>query len=102
MVLHYYLADDTVEIRESRLPNAGLDTAPTFLRRCRLPKTVEPLRRPGEHADRTVLNVFGPMGKGGRYILDSLKVSVKSFITLTSKLELIIYLRTKSATGSQF
>jgi len=76
MVLHYYLADDTVEIRENFPANAGRDSAPTFLRRCRLPKTVEPLRRPGELADRTVLNVFGPMGKGGRYILDSLKVSL--------------------------
>ena len=28
---------------------------------------------PGKKTDRTVLNVFGPMGKGGRYILDSLK-----------------------------
>jgi len=73
-VLHYYLADDTVEIRENFPANAGRDAAAMFLRRCRLPKSVEPLRRPGEHADRTVLNVFGPMGKGGRYILDSLKV----------------------------
>ena len=73
-MLQYYLADDTVEIREVFPPNAGRDTAPTFLRRGRLPKTVEPLKRPGEQADRTVLNVFGPMGKGGRYILDSLKV----------------------------
>merc|ERR1712164_2872 len=31
------------------------------------------LRQPGEITDRTVLNVFGPMGHGGRYILDSLK-----------------------------
>jgi len=74
MVLHYYLADDTVEIREMFAANAGRDVAPTFLRRGRLPKKVEPLRRPGELVDRTVLNVFGPMGKGGRYILDSLKV----------------------------
>jgi Ca2+-binding EF-hand superfamily protein len=31
------------------------------------------MRQPGEQTDRTVLNVFGPMGHGGRYILDSLK-----------------------------
>jgi len=82
MVLHYYLADDTVEIRENCPANAGRDAAPTFLRRCRLPKTVEPLRRPGELADRTVLNVFGPMGKGGRYILDSLKVCIADYSLL--------------------
>jgi len=34
-----------------------------------------PKRQPGEITDRTVLNVFGPVGQGGRYILDSLKVS---------------------------
>lgn len=34
-----------------------------------------PKRQPGEVTDRTVLNVFGPVGQGGRYILDSLKVS---------------------------
>jgi len=74
MVLHYYLADDTVEIREVFPANVGRDSVATFLRRGRLPKTVEPLKRPGELVDRTVLNVFGPMGKGGRYIIDSLKV----------------------------
>lgn len=33
-----------------------------------------PLHQPGEITGRTVLNVFGPMGHGGRWILDSLKV----------------------------
>ena len=32
------------------------------------------LKQPGVETKRTVLNVFGPMGHGGRYILDSLKV----------------------------
>lgn len=73
MILHYYLADDTIEICEVLPANSGRDAVPTFLHRGRLPKTIEPLRRPGEVADRTVLNVFGPMGHGGRYILDSLK-----------------------------
>jgi len=73
MVLHYFLADDTIEIREMIPPNAGRDATPVFLRRGQLPKLVENLRQPGEHTDRTVLNVFGPMGHGGRYILDSLK-----------------------------
>lgn len=31
------------------------------------------MNQPGEVTKRTVLNVFGPMGHGGRYILDSLK-----------------------------
>ena len=74
MVLHYFLADDTIEIREMIPSNAGRDATPMFLRRAKLPKDVEKLRQPGEATDRTVLNVFGPTGHGGRYILDSLKV----------------------------
>lgn len=74
LVLHYFLADDTVELLERVPPNAGRDAGPVFLRRSRLPKGPTPLPQPGEIANRTVLNVFGPMGTGGRYILDSLKV----------------------------
>ncbi|XP_064615278.1 EF-hand domain-containing family member C2-like [Liolophura sinensis] len=73
MVLHYFLADDTIEIREVIPPNSGRDAAPMFLRRGKLPKNIEDLKQPGEITDRTVLNVFGPTGHGGRYILDSLK-----------------------------
>jgi len=73
LVLHYFLADDTIEIREIIRPNSGRDATPMFLKRDRLPKGVIPLNQPGVATDRTVLNVFGPMGHGGRYILDSLK-----------------------------
>jgi len=73
MVLHYFLADDTIEIRESISPNSGRDAVPMFLKRDRLPKDVFPLLQPGEKTNRTVLNVFGPTGHGGRHILDSLK-----------------------------
>ncbi len=76
MVLHYFLADDTIEIREIIPPNAGRDATPMFLQRNKMPKMVEALKQPGVTTDRTVLNVFGPMGHGGRYILDSLKVTV--------------------------
>lgn len=74
MILHYFLADDTIEISEISLPNSGRDATPKFLRRARLPKDIVPLHQPGEAASRTVLNVFGPSkGQAGRYILDSLK-----------------------------
>ena len=36
--LHYFLADDTVEILEKIPPNSGRDAVPVFLRRARLPK----------------------------------------------------------------
>ncbi|XP_034144941.1 EF-hand domain-containing family member C2 isoform X2 [Esox lucius] len=73
LILHYFLADDTIEIREVIHPNSGRDAAPKFLRRSKLPKSSVCSHQPGEITDRTVLNVFGPMGQGGRYILDSLK-----------------------------
>lgn len=73
MEMHYFLADDTVEICERIPNNSGRDAVPMFLRRQRLPKEPTSLRQPGEITGRTVLNVFGPMGHGGRWILDSLK-----------------------------
>ncbi|XP_075910234.1 EF-hand domain-containing family member C2 [Petromyzon marinus] len=79
LVLHYFLADDTVELRETLPPNSGRDAAPVFLRRGRLPKLApQPLRLPGASGDRTVLNVLGSVGLGGRFILDSLKTGAPS------------------------
>ena len=74
LVLHYFLADDTIEILEKIPPNSGQDAISMFLCRAHLPKDLVPLHQPGVQTKRTVLNVFGPTGHGGRYILDSLKV----------------------------
>lgn len=38
LVLHYYLADDTIEILEKIPQNSGRDSIPVFLRREKLPK----------------------------------------------------------------
>uniref|UniRef100_A0A8C1BR03 EF-hand domain (C-terminal) containing 2 n=1 Tax=Cyprinus carpio carpio TaxID=630221 RepID=A0A8C1BR03_CYPCA len=38
LILHYFLADDTMEIYEFVLPNSGRDTVPKFLHRGKLPK----------------------------------------------------------------
>jgi hypothetical protein len=74
-VLHYFLADDTVEVREVLLPNAGRDTTPIFLHRQKLPKEITQMGKPGDKAsNRTVLNVIGNFFDDGRYILDNLKV----------------------------
>ena len=40
MVLHYFLADDTIEIREIIRSNSGRDAVPMFLRRQKLPKVL--------------------------------------------------------------
>ncbi|XP_068429374.1 EF-hand domain-containing family member C2 [Clinocottus analis] len=71
--LHYYLADDTIEILEVVSPNCGRDTAAKFLRRGKLPKYSAKMKLPGQITDRTVLNVFDSTGQKKRYMLDSLK-----------------------------
>jgi len=43
MELHYFLADDTVEIVERIPNNSGRDAVPMFLRRQRLPKVSKAL-----------------------------------------------------------
>ncbi|CAH8429526.1 unnamed protein product [Schistosoma turkestanicum] len=74
MVLNYYLADDTIEIREVMSDNSGRDAAPCFLRRQKLPRTVSPIPLPGVVTDRTLLNVSFQSQKAEHYILDSLKL----------------------------
>lgn len=76
MIVSFPSADDTVEIREVIPANAGRDAAPTFLKRQKLPKQLEPLAKIGTQADRTLLNVLGHPQRGGRYLLDNLKVNL--------------------------
>jgi len=92
LVLHYFLADDTIEIREVLQPNCGRDTCSTFLSRQKLPKEITQMGKPGDKPQRTVLNVIGNFFDGGRYILDNLKVNLKknNFI-FYSKFEHIFY-----------
>ncbi|CAH8430283.1 unnamed protein product [Schistosoma intercalatum] len=74
MILNYFLADDTIEIREIIPANSGRDAVPCFLRRQKLPRTIASIPLPGVVTDRTLLNVFGHPQRGGHYILDSLKL----------------------------
>ncbi|KAF7250939.1 EF-hand domain-containing family member C2 [Varanus komodoensis] len=75
VVLHYFLADDTIEVKEVIPVNSGRDAVPLFLNRQKLPKYAPVgLYQPGTITDRTVLNVFGGLvGNKGRYILDNRK-----------------------------
>ena len=85
MVLHYFLGDDTIEIRDIIRPNAGRDAVPVFVRRCKLPRQGHRLHQPGVVTDRTVLNVCN-----SRHLLDSLKSG--AFI----KVILLIYYLTRA------
>ncbi|XP_072195203.1 EF-hand domain-containing family member C2 [Excalfactoria chinensis] len=75
LVLHYYLSDDTIDIKEVVPVNSGRDAVPLFLRRDKLPKYAPTgLYQPGTITRSTVLNVFGNLvGNKGRYILDNRK-----------------------------
>lgn len=46
-LMHYYLADDTLEIREINYPNSGKDPYPLLLRRQKLPRKFA-LNQPGK------------------------------------------------------
>ncbi|XP_038616368.1 EF-hand domain-containing family member C2 isoform X1 [Tachyglossus aculeatus] len=75
LILHYFLADDTIEIKEVVQANSGRDAVPLFLNRRKLPKFAPTgMYQPGQITDRTLLNVFGGLvGNKGRYILDNRK-----------------------------
>lgn len=45
-VIHYFLADDTIEVREVHHPNDGRDSFPLYLRRQRVPFSHE-VKQPG-------------------------------------------------------
>ncbi|XP_012498259.1 PREDICTED: EF-hand domain-containing family member C2 [Propithecus coquereli] len=60
LILHYFLSDDTIEIKELLPHNSGRDAMSLFLRRGKLPKYGPPgVYQPGQITDRTVLNVYG-------------------------------------------
>ncbi|KPI95568.1 PREDICTED: EF-hand domain-containing family member C2-like [Papilio xuthus] len=68
--IHYFLADDTMEIKEKLPPNSGVEAAPMFLKRMRLPRKIpphvemtggpkHPSYSPADLSVGAVLNVFG-------------------------------------------
>ncbi|XP_023946226.1 EF-hand domain-containing family member C2-like isoform X2 [Bicyclus anynana] len=40
--IHYFLADDTIEIKEELPPNSGMEAGPMFLKRMRIPRKIPP------------------------------------------------------------
>ncbi|KAJ8362254.1 hypothetical protein AAFF_G00386770 [Aldrovandia affinis] len=78
LTLHYFLADDTVEICEVLCRNSGRDVVPKFLNRSKLSKAPVPRLQLGEASARIVLNVFGPKGNRRHYLLDNLRTGTPS------------------------
>lgn len=46
-IVHYFLADDTIEVREMALPNSGRDPFPVTFKRQKLPRSFA-LNQPGQ------------------------------------------------------
>lgn len=46
-IIHYYLADDTIEIRENHYSNDGRDSFPLYLKRQKLPEKFD-VNQPGQ------------------------------------------------------
>lgn len=76
LVLLFYLADDTVEVKEVLPVNSGR-TGKTLLARCRLLKEFKSVPTPGEHDAFTVLNVLGQGSRNKRYIFDALNCGAR-------------------------
>lgn len=72
--LYYFLADDTIQVRELLPRNSGRDAPPKFLARRRIPKLYAGVPAMGQQTPFTVLNVLGDGLLGGRYVADSLNV----------------------------
>ncbi|KAL1497141.1 hypothetical protein ABEB36_008147 [Hypothenemus hampei] len=69
--LRYYLADDTIEIKELQSESGG-EPGFLFLKRAKLPKRYKELPPVGSNANYTVLNVLGSALSNRRYIVDPL------------------------------
>lgn len=46
-IIHFFLADDTIEVREVSIPNSGKDPFPVTFKRQKLPKRFA-LNQPGQ------------------------------------------------------
>jgi hypothetical protein len=53
-IMHYYLADDTIDIREVKYANSGRDPFPLMLKRQRLPRKFS-LNQPGQSSEESYI-----------------------------------------------
>ncbi|KAF3812755.1 hypothetical protein GH733_019118, partial [Mirounga leonina] len=77
LILHYFLSDDTIEVKEVMPHNSGRDAMSLFLQRRKLPKYGPPgVYQPGQITDRTVLNVYSGLTetRADGYLLDKYKL----------------------------
>ncbi|XP_001361933.3 EF-hand domain-containing family member C2 [Drosophila pseudoobscura] len=73
----YYLADDTIDIKEKFPRNSGREGPSTFLKRGKLPKEFSGPTQPGQQTSVTLLNVLGSNMRDVRYVADPLNTGQK-------------------------
>ncbi|XP_043475063.1 EF-hand domain-containing family member C2 [Leptopilina heterotoma] len=76
--IHYYLADDTIEIKEILPENSGRDAGPLFLKRSKIPKTFEKIDPIGSGDPFTILNVLGDNRAKSYFLADSLNIGTNA------------------------
>ncbi|XP_050466655.1 EF-hand domain-containing family member C2-like [Cataglyphis hispanica] len=77
--LHYYLSDNTMEIKENLALNSGQDSGPMLVKRMKIPKFYTGLQPIGTEDRFTILNVLGEDIRQGYYMVDALntgKISI--------------------------
>ncbi|XP_043250986.1 EF-hand domain-containing family member C2-like [Colletes gigas] len=70
--IHYYLADNTMEIKENVPPNSGRDSGFMFLQRMKVPKFFSELEPIGAQDFSTILNTMEDDTAHGYYLIDPL------------------------------
>ncbi|KAH8263834.1 hypothetical protein KR038_010714, partial [Drosophila bunnanda] len=78
--LCYYLADDTIEVKEAHVRNSGRDGPTVFLKRNRLAREFDGLPLPGQTTPQTLLNVLGTNMRNVRYCVDPLNTGNKEIL----------------------
>lgn len=81
----YYLADDTMDIKEKFPRNSGREGTSTFLKRAKLPKDFTGLALPGQQTAVTLLNVLGTNMRDVRYVTDPLNTGQKQIAYYTDE-----------------
>ncbi|XP_063973466.1 EF-hand domain-containing family member C2-like [Diachasmimorpha longicaudata] len=70
--IRYYLADDTLEIKEILPKNSGREGSSVFIKRMKIPKFFTRIESVGSSDPFTVLNVLGASGAQSYFIPDAL------------------------------
>ncbi|XP_017073084.1 EF-hand domain-containing family member C2 isoform X1 [Drosophila eugracilis] len=81
----YYLADDTIDIKEKFPRNSGREGPSTFLKRGKLPKEFSGLPLPGQQTAMTLLNVLGNSMRDVRYVADPLNTGQREVQNYTDQ-----------------